>query len=81
MTDQTGTEVSPTGTALIPARFVPKINAAMGLCSGVLGLELTGMTLPPHVSTAAKVGAMLCVWLLSNTPGWRKPGSGAPPAA
>jgi len=69
----TGPEVSPTGTAIIPARFVPKINAAMSLCTGVLGLELAGMHLPPHVSDGAKVGAMLCVWLLSNTPGWRKP--------
>lgn len=72
-----GPEISPTGTAIIPARHVPRINAFVGLCTGTLGLELAGVHLPPNISTAAKVGAMLGVWALSLTPGWRKSGTEA----
>lgn len=66
------TPASPTGTPLVPAKFVPYLMALVGLAGIPAALLGVGIILPPVVNGIAAAVGIVAVVLLGGSPGLRK---------
>ena len=65
-------QASPTGTPLVPARFVPYLMALVGLTGIPAALVASGVALPAAVVAISSAIGLVALVLLGGSPGLRK---------